>query len=118
MGGSPGGFRRTLQAAFLTTGGTTGGAMAMYDNNMLQSVRPPSRAPWVLLVATMAGAAGGGYWLYGEREHARAAEKVALASEKGAKEAEEGTRKSLTEQVEKLESEKTELAAAKAEMAK
>jgi len=89
-----------------------------YDHNALQSVRPPSRAPWVLLVATIAGAAGGGYWLYGERERARGAEKVALTSEKSAKEAEEESRKSLTEQIEKLEGEKTELAAAKAEMAK
>jgi chemotaxis protein MotB len=92
--------------------------MTTYDHNALQSLRPPSRAPWVLLVATIAGAAGGGYWLYGERERARTAEKVALTSEKSAKEAEEESRKSLTEQVEKLEGEKTELAAAKAEMAK
>jgi len=92
--------------------------MTTYDNNVLQTIRPPSRAPWVLLVATMLGAAGGGYWLYGEREKARAGEKVALASEKSAKDAEDDARKTLTEKIEKLESEKTELAAAKAELAK
>jgi chemotaxis protein MotB len=90
----------------------------MYDNHAVQTLRPPSRAPWVLLVATIVGAAAGGYWLYNDREKARAAEKVALASEKDAKDAQEDGRKALTDKIEKLESEKTELAAAKAELAK
>src|SRR6185369_10165641 len=89
-----------------------------YDNNVLQTLRPPSRAPWALLVVTMAGAAGGGYWLYGDRERARAGEKVALAGEKAAKDAEDEARKSMTEQIDKLETEKSELSAAKAELAK
>jgi chemotaxis protein MotB len=85
-----------------------------YDNNALQSLRPPSRAPWVLLVATMAGAGAGGYWLYKDRERARTAESVAAANEQVV----EAAKKDLADRVEKLEGEKAELVTAKVELSK
>jgi chemotaxis protein MotB len=72
----------------------------------------------VLLVVTLVAAAGGGYWLYGERDKARTAEQAARASEKSAKDALEESRKMATEKIEALEGEKTALAAAKAELSK
>jgi chemotaxis protein MotB len=79
-----------------------------------RSLKPPSPAPWVLLVLTLAGAGAGGYFLYQDLGKARgaasdAASKLAIA---------DVTQKDLASKVEKLEAEKTELATAKEELSK
>jgi chemotaxis protein MotB len=83
-----------------------------YDQNLARALRPPSQAPWVLLFLTVAGAAGGGAWLYDQmgKAKATAAESTTRA------EAAETKRAALAPKVEKLEAEKAELVTAKEEL--
>jgi chemotaxis protein MotB len=83
-----------------------------FDPNIARALRPPSRAPWVLLVATLAGAGGGGAYLYDEMGKAKAttAEATAHAAAAEAKRAELAPK---AEKAEKLEAENAELVAAK-----
>ena len=83
-----------------------------YDPTL--SIKPRSSAPWVLAFAALAGAAGGGYWLYQGRQNAR--QDVMAATQRA--EAAEAEKTELSQKVEKLETEKTELASAKEELAK
>jgi chemotaxis protein MotB len=83
-----------------------------YDPTL--AMKPRSSAPWVLAFAALAGAGGTGYWLYQGRQHAR--QDVTAATQRA--ETAEAAQKELTQKVDKLESEKTELATAKEELAK
>jgi chemotaxis protein MotB len=78
------------------------------------SIKPKSPAPWVLAFAALAGAGAGGYWLYQGRQHAR--EDVTAATQRA--ETAEAAQKELAQKLEKLETEKSELASAKEELAK
>jgi chemotaxis protein MotB len=73
---------------------------------MLASVKPPSKAPWILLLLVLLGAGAGGYWLYSDREKARAEAAAATNSVDGAK-------KALEDKLKALEAEKAELATAR-----
>jgi chemotaxis protein MotB len=85
-----------------------------YDTEVARALKPPSKAPWVLLVMTIAGAGVGGYRFYEElqrlKHEARVAEDKAAAAVAAQKEA--------AEKLEKAEAERTELAAAKEELSK
>jgi chemotaxis protein MotB len=87
------------------------------DPNIARMLRPPSRAPWVLLVATLAGAGGGGAYLYDEMGKAKAAtaEATAHASAAEAKRAELAPK---AEKADKLEAENAELVTAKETLAR
>jgi chemotaxis protein MotB len=85
-----------------------------YDTEVARALKPPSKAPWVVVVMILAAAGVAGYRGYEEltrlKREARAAEdKAALAV---------AAQKELTEKAEKLDAEKTELAAAKEELSK
>jgi chemotaxis protein MotB len=71
-----------------------------YDRMLVKS---PSKAPWVITLLVLLGAGAGGYWLYSDREHARAEAAAATNSADGAK-------KALEEKLKALETEKAELA--------
>jgi chemotaxis protein MotB len=83
-----------------------------FDPNIARALRPPSRAPWVLFVLTLAGAGGGGAWLYDElgKTKAAAAEATAHAQAAEAKRAELAPK---AEKADKLEADNAELVAAK-----
>ena len=83
-----------------------------YDPTL--SIKPRSPAPWVLAFAALAGAAGGGYWLYQGRQNAR--QDVTAATKRA--ETAEAAQKDLTEKLDKAETERAELASAKEELAK
>src|SRR5262245_51341994 len=73
---------------------------------MLASVRPRSKAPWVLLLLVLAGAGVGGLWLMHERDTARGEAAAANTAADGAK-------KALEDRLKALEAEKAELATAR-----
>jgi chemotaxis protein MotB len=87
------------------------------DPNLARALRPPSRAPWVLLVLVLVGAGGGGAWLWGEMGKVKAA---AAATEVRAKAAEAKSLElaPLPEKVEKLEAENADLKTAKDALAR
>ena len=78
------------------------------------ALKPRSNGPWIMAFLALAGAAGGGYWLYQGRQHAR--QDAAAATQRA--QAAEGEKTELAQKVEKLEAEKTELATAKEELSK
>jgi chemotaxis protein MotB len=87
------------------------------DPNISRLLRPPSRAPWVLFVLTLAGAGGGGAYLYDELGKAKSAEAEAKthAATAEAKRAELAPK---AEKAEKLEADNAELVAAKETLAR
>ena len=85
-----------------------------YDTEVARALKPPSKAPWVVTVMILAGAGVGGYRFNEElqrvkRESRAAGDKASAAT---------AAQKELNDKVEKLEAEKTELAAAKEELSK
>jgi chemotaxis protein MotB len=78
------------------------------------TLKQRSNGPWIVAFLALAGAGAGGYYLHQGRQHARddaaAATLRALAAEEA--------KTDLTQKVEKLETEKTELATAKEELSK
>lgn len=87
------------------------------DPNIARALRPPSQAPWIIMFLTLAGAGGGGWWLYDQMGKAQAA----AAAEKTRADAVEAKRAALApmaEKVEKLEAEKAELITEKEELAR
>lgn len=91
------------------------------DPNLARALRPPSRAPWVLMVLVLVGAGGGGAWLWGEMGKVKAS---AAATEVRAKAAEAKSAglaielASVPEKVEKLETENADLKTAKDALAR
>src|SRR5262245_43800807 len=85
-----------------------------YDTEVARALKPPSKAPWVLTVMTLAAAGVWGYRCYEElqrmKRETRAAEDKAAAAATAQKEA--------ADKLEKAEAERTELAAAKEELSK
>jgi chemotaxis protein MotB len=82
------------------------------DPNIARMLRPPSRAPWVLFVLTLAGAGGGGAYLYDELGKSKAAEAEAK-THAAAAEAKRAELVPKAEKAEKLEAENAELVTAK-----
>jgi chemotaxis protein MotB len=89
-----------------------------YDTDVARALKPPSKAPWMLVGLMLAAGGFGGLRAYQElqktKSEARAATDKAAADVAAATAAE----KELTDKVEKLEGEKTELANAKEELSK
>lgn len=89
-----------------------------YDTQVARALRPPSRAPFVLVGVMMAAAAFGGYRLFQELQKAKA--EARAATEKAAADVAAATaaQKELSDKVEKLEAEKAELVSAKEDLSK
>jgi chemotaxis protein MotB len=87
------------------------------DPNIARALRPPSQAPWVLLVLGLAGAGGGAAWMYGEMGKAKAATAAAEVRAKAAED-KRAALAPLPEKVEQLEAENAELEAAKEALAR
>jgi len=89
-----------------------------YDTQVAQALRPPSKAPWMLLGLVMAAAAFGGFRFYQELEktkgEARATAQKAVADVAGSTAAQ----KELSDKVDKLEAENAELTSTKADLSK
>ena len=89
-----------------------------YDTDVARALRPPSKAPWLLVGLLGAGVAGGGYHFYDQLQRAKS--ETRAATEKAAADVAAATaaQKELTDKVEKLEGEKAELATAKEDLSK
>src|SRR5450432_328696 len=79
------------------------------DPNLARALKPPSQAPWVLMVVTLVGAGAGGAWMWGEMGKTKAATAEAQAHATAA----EAKRAELAPKVEKLEADNAELTTAK-----
>jgi chemotaxis protein MotB len=79
------------------------------DPNLARALKPPSQAPWVLVVLTLVGAGAGGAWMWGEMGKTKAAAAEAQAHATAA----EAKRAELAPKVEKLEADNAELTTAK-----
>ncbi len=89
-----------------------------YDTDVARALRPPSKAPWMLVGLLAAGMAGGGYHFYDQLRRARSEAQAATEKATAAVTAATAAQKELTDKVEKLEGEKAELATAKEELSK
>jgi chemotaxis protein MotB len=87
-----------------------------YESDFARAIRPPSKAPWVLLVLGLGGAGAGGHWLYKQWQAARSQADTATAKVAAVEAERDTAKKELSEKVEKLEAEKTELETAKQEL--
>src|SRR4051812_27585229 len=92
-----------------------------YDTDVARALRPPSKAPWMLVGLLAAGMAGGGYHFYDQLRRAKS--ETGAATDKAnaavaAVAAATAAQKELTDKVEKLEGDKAELATAKEELSK
>jgi len=85
------------------------GADYSNDPNLARALKPPSQAPWVLMVVTLVGAGAGGAWMWGEMGKTKAAAAEAQAHATAA----EAKRAELAPKVEKLEADNAELTTAK-----
>jgi chemotaxis protein MotB len=88
--------------------------MSGFDPNIARALRPPSRAPWVLLVLGLGAAGAGSVWMYQDRQKAKTEAADATAKIAAA----EAGKKDLGAKIEKLEAEKVELEAGKEELSK
>jgi len=82
------------------------------DPHVMHSLKPPSRAPWVLTFLILGGAGAGGAYLWSEMGETKA--EIAEATARAA--AAEAKRAEVAPRIEKLEAEKAELVAAKEEL--
>jgi chemotaxis protein MotB len=89
-----------------------------YETQVARALKPPSKAPWVLVGFLVVAAAYGGYRFYQELEKAKG--ETSAAIQKGAADvaAATATQKELSDKVDKLEAENTELTSAKADLSK
>jgi chemotaxis protein MotB len=87
-------------------------SMSPVDPNLARALRPPSQAPWVLLVLGLVGAGGGAAWMWGETGKARAAASAAEVRANAA-EAKRAALAPVVEKAEKLEAENADLKVAK-----
>ena len=89
-----------------------------YDTDVARALRPPSKAPWMLVGLLGAVGAGGGYHFYSELQRAKSETRAATEKAAANVAAATAAQKELTDKVEKLEGEKAELATAKEELSK
>ena len=89
-----------------------------YDTDVARALRPPSKAPWMLVGLLGAVGAGGGYHFYNELQRAKSETRTATEKAAASVAAATAAQKELIDKVEKLEGEKAELATAKEELSK
>jgi chemotaxis protein MotB len=89
-----------------------------YDTDVARALRPPSKAPWMLVGLLGAVGAGGGYHFYNELQQAKRETRAATEKAAANVAAAASAQKELTDKVEKLEGEKAELATAKEDLSK
>jgi chemotaxis protein MotB len=89
-----------------------------YDTDVARALKPPSKAPWLLVGLLLAGVAAGGFHFYTELQKAKNETRAATDKATADVAAATAAQKELTDKVEKLESEKTELATAKEDLSK
>ena len=89
-----------------------------YDTDVARALKPPSKAPWLLVGLLGAAGAGGGYHFYDELQKAKSETRAATDKAAADVAAATAAQKELTDKVEKLEGEKAELATAKEELSK
>ena len=89
-----------------------------YDTDVARALRPPSKAPWLLVGLLLAAVAAGGYHFYTELQKAKSESRAATDKATADVAAATTAQKELTDKVEKLEGEKAELATAKDELSK
>jgi chemotaxis protein MotB len=89
-----------------------------YDTDVKRALKPPSKAPWLLVGLLMAVAGFGGLRAYQELQKAKGETRAATEKATADVAAATAAQKELTDKLEKLEGEKTELAAAKEELSK
>ena len=89
-----------------------------YDTQVAQDFRPPSKAPWVLVVLVVAGAGAGGYRLYQELQKAKAESRLVIQKAGADGAAATAAQKELTDKVDKLEADNAALTSAKADLSK
>jgi chemotaxis protein MotB len=92
-----------------------------YDTNVARALKPPSRAPWVLLGLTLSLAGFAGYHAYKEMQKSKGeAQTAQAATEKATADLAAATvaQKDLTDKVDKLEGEKAALTTAKEDLSK
>jgi chemotaxis protein MotB len=89
-----------------------------YDTDVARALRPPSKAPWLLVGILLAVGGGAGYHFYDQLQ--RAKNDTRIATEKAAADVAgaAAAQKELADNVEKLEGEKAELTTAKEELSK
>ena len=89
-----------------------------YDTDVARALRPPSKAPWMLVGLLGAVGVGGGYHFYNEVQQAKSETRAATEKAAANVAAATAAQKELTDKVEKLEGEKAELATAKDDLSK
>ena len=89
-----------------------------YDTDVARALRPPSKAPWMLVGLMLAGAGFGGYRFYQELQKAKNETRAAIGRAEAGVTAAAAEKRQLTDKVEKLEGDKVELTAAKEELSK
>jgi chemotaxis protein MotB len=89
-----------------------------YDTDVARALRPPSKAPWLLVGLLLAAGVGGAAHFYQESQRTKSEARAATDKAAADVAAATAAQKELTDKVEKLEGEKTELANAKEELSK
>ncbi|HSY41074.1 MAG TPA: hypothetical protein VLA79_16155, partial [Polyangia bacterium] len=77
-----------------------------YDTDVARALRPPSKAPWMLVGLLGAVGAGGGYHFYSELQQAKSETRAATEKAAANAAAAAAAQKELGDKVEKLEGEK------------
>jgi chemotaxis protein MotB len=89
-----------------------------YNTDVARALKPPSKAPWLLVGLLLAAGAWGGFQFYTQLQKAKSDARAATDKATADVAAATAAQKELTDKVEKLEGEKTELASAKEELSK
>jgi chemotaxis protein MotB len=89
-----------------------------YDTEVKRALKPPSSAPWFLLVLVVGAAGVGGYRGFQELQRLKGEGAAATAKRTEAETALQAHQKESSEKLEKLEGEKAELVAAKEDLSK
>jgi chemotaxis protein MotB len=89
-----------------------------YDTDVARALRPPSKAPWLLVGLMLAAGGFAGFRFYQEQQKTKGEARAATDKAAADVAAATAAQKELTDKVEKLEGEKTELANAKEELSK
>jgi chemotaxis protein MotB len=89
-----------------------------YNTDVARALKPPSKAPWLLVGLLLAAGAWGGFQFYTQLQKARNDARAATDKATADVAAATAAQKELTDKVDKLETEKTELAVSKEELSK
>lgn len=89
-----------------------------YDTDVARALRPPSKAPWMLVGLMLAAGGFAGLRFYQEQQKTKGEARAATDKAAADVAAATAAQKELTDKVEKLEGEKAELANAKEELSK